>query len=176
MMNKESNYKPISSYLIPVGDLLHKQWSSDSLIIDYISLEWYTIDHCKVVITAISDTEIVVQLPSFEYRTINRICDYCGSNIDYVIVSTKQEMIHFMLHLDQIDKKEQEQYDFIYEIHSDRNIDILPAIRASILLSQQLQYICENCIQSTQESNHVDQHSKSSNPLIFTHKKRHETR
>lgn len=167
----KSNYKQRDSYLVPVGDLLHKQWSSDSLTIDHIILEWYAFDYCKVTFTALSDNEIVMQLPSFDYYDIDCVCDYCGSSMNDIVVSTKPEIVHFMLYFDQIDLKDQEQYDFIYKIYSDRNIDIAPALRASILLSKKLQYICDSCSKLQQETNNAYQSSHASSSLIFTKKK-----
>lgn len=168
-----SHRKTTTSYLVPVGDLLHKQWSSDSFTLHDFCVEKYTLTDWIIKMTSISDTEIIVHVWSFSY-SFEMTCDYCGENIKDNEYTTKAELVRYILNLNSLPLDEQESNEMTFEIQQDRTIDLFPALRAIVLLSDQSQHICSSCIERISEvdTKNSPQQTPSStiNTPLFTYK------
>jgi len=98
--------------------------------------------HGVLTFTSISDHEVIISVGKLECSK-SASCDYCGSVFTYTF-HTLPEVVHAhsMNHRDEIGD-----YEFIYEIESDMNVDVYPILSNIILLYESVQYICDICEQ-----------------------------
>lgn len=127
--------------IIPVWDLLHKQWSKDTIPLKDVALiDEYILLEGNILLQSISDAEIIAQFMWLK-SSKHTICDLCGVDL-LVQYESKPELIHFMKDFDLYSEN---QPDICYPIEHDQTIDVLPAVQSCVLLYDDIQHVCMSC-------------------------------
>ena len=130
------------SLIIKVGDLLHKQGSSDIVPLSNMSIGDTITDIVgKVVITCVSADELFITIKDLSY-VLHAPCDYCGKETRFA-KTVLNESYTFML--EQHITPELLEEETIFPIMTDGSIDLYPVIRDTILLTDEVQHVCEDC-------------------------------
>lgn len=139
----KTNQRPNSpSFKVPVGDLLHKQWSKDHIQFSHmIFADDFELISWSAHITSISDKEVVCSIHPL-LCSKKTICNCCGDEMVYSF-STHEDVAHaFFGSLNGFEANDEP----AYEIESDMSIDMYPILSNTILINESVQYLCDSCM------------------------------
>lgn len=149
-----------NQYKIQVWDLLHKQWSKDTIVINNLVLNnGFTIIKGIVIFTSLSDDEVIANISKLECKQ-DTSCDICGCDL-ILNIETQPEVSHFMSA--KVEQELADQVDMLYPIGHDMSIDIYPALQSCALLYEDVQHICEDCKKNIKDTDYSSDRSTISN-------------
>lgn len=150
MITKKNQSNKKNVLKIPIWDLLHKQWSKDTVELSTMSFDnEFNLKSWNLVLTSISDKELVISVGKLHSYKL-AMCDYCWKEFQHDF-QTSPEIVHAQI----IHKKDTIDDDkTIYEIESDMSLDLYPIVSDILLLHEDVQYLCDSCKQSTWNNDH----------------------
>jgi hypothetical protein len=134
--------------IVQVGDLLHRPGKKDVMSISDFSLDSSRVAiSWNIILTAISETEVIVQLRDIA-RTHHTLCDYCATEI--ALQQKAHDQLYTYIVASALDP---EVDDSVFLIESNMTIDLSLAIRDMILLCDEVQHICDACVERLDKEN-----------------------